>query len=851
MKKILLAIGFFIALSTEAQVVNKFRDSSVFFKGVRFDSTLVFKGLKSGSTADTNVVVISSTGKASKVSKSEFLGDLPIYSISDSNTVINYDVLNSQNAPPGSPATGDTYLVGTSPSGAWVGHAKDIAEWNGSAWVFTDGVQGDFLYNATNALTYIFRSGNWVQTTGIPALNNGNTISSGLRIGTNNSRSLTFETNNVNRGRFDSVGRFYVYDTSLRKANKYLQIDSITGRLVASEVSGSGGGGGDLATLIDDCQNVDAETIDGFETFPILKNDTVYQLSLGTFAELIGGGGGGISDAPSDGQLYGRQNNDWSVFPDAELPSTDHYEFFADTLCEGICSEYVGIKRKGSYSSYLTDFSFVSNYNSLSNKGYVSMGAANSSVMVDDNDDVQINAQGKLRLLTPNYNTSSNGSVLTLIDSMNGECEWKPQYAIKDSTGGGADSQSLHLAFSDSIELSITRGNSIKFAYAIDSVSLITDSLIVFKGGVRKSYVKNTVSFAKNTSKDSIILTLNGIRYAVKDSIGSGGGGSGWSLTGNSGTDESVNFIGTTDTKPLLLRTNNNNVAKIDTEGNIGIGTLVPISTLHVSATKYGNFSNVLTLSPKLSNLKFNTAFNMVDSSIYIGLNSYFNTAGSWLASQAVASYIRASDNGLSFSVSSGNTINGAYTNSVATKSINLFASGNTTIGSISDLGQKLNVVNSVDGIGGIIVSNSNSGVSAKSGIMLYNGNANITSLIYKAGSSFATVADRNATVIENTEIEGIKLHTISSGSTIRLFQYNTERLRIDANGSVGINTATSNDVSAILQANSTTKGFAPPRMTTAQRDAISAPLEGLIIYNLTTHKLNVFTTVWEQITSL
>jgi hypothetical protein len=122
-----------------------------------------------------------------------------------------------------------------------VGQAKDIAEWNGSAWVFTDGVQGDFLYNATTALTYIFRSGNWVQTTGIPALNNGNTISSGLRIGTNNSRSLTFETNNVNRGRFDSVGRFYVYDTSLRKSNKYLQIDSITGRLVASEISGGAG----------------------------------------------------------------------------------------------------------------------------------------------------------------------------------------------------------------------------------------------------------------------------------------------------------------------------------------------------------------------------------------------------------------------------------------------------------------------------------------------------------------------------------------------------------------------------------------------------------------------------------
>lgn len=166
---------------------------------------------------------------------------LPIYFQSDSATITSYDVLNSQNAPPISPNTGDTYLVGTSPSGAWVGHAKDIAEWNGSSWDFTDGVQGDFLYNATTALTYIFRSGNWVQTTGIPALNNGNTISSGLKIGTNNLKSLTFETNNKSVSRFDSIGRFYVYDTALRKSNKFLQIDSSTGRLIASAISANSG----------------------------------------------------------------------------------------------------------------------------------------------------------------------------------------------------------------------------------------------------------------------------------------------------------------------------------------------------------------------------------------------------------------------------------------------------------------------------------------------------------------------------------------------------------------------------------------------------------------------------------
>jgi len=35
----------------------------------------------------------------------------------------------------------------------------------------------------------------------------------------------------------------------------------------------------------------------------------------------------------------------------------------------------------------------------------------------------------------------------------------------------------------------------------------------------------------------------------------------------------------------------------------------------------------------------------------------------------------------------------------------------------------------------------------------------------------------------------------------------------------------------------STTKGFLPPRMTTAQRDAIASPAEELIIYNLTDHE--------------
>lgn len=55
----------------------------------------------------------------------------------------------------------------------------------------------------------------------------------------------------------------------------------------------------------------------------------------------------------------------------------------------------------------------------------------------------------------------------------------------------------------------------------------------------------------------------------------------------------------------------------------------------------------------------------------------------------------------------------------------------------------------------------------------------------------------------------------------------------------------------AALDIRSTTQGALLPRMTTTQRDAITSPPTGLIIYNTTTNKLNVFTTAWEAVTSL
>jgi hypothetical protein len=71
------------------------------------------------------------------------------------------------------------------------------------------------------------------------------------------------------------------------------------------------------------------------------------------------------------------------------------------------------------------------------------------------------------------------------------------------------------------------------------------------------------------------------------------------------------------------------------------------------------------------------------------------------------------------------------------------------------------------------------------------------------------------------------------------------------SNASMRVGTSVSTAASAILQADSTTKGFLPPRMTTTQKNAIASPAAGLMVYDTTLNKLCVRTaSAWETITS-
>jgi hypothetical protein len=85
---------------------------------------------------------------------------------------------------------------------------------------------------------------------------------------------------------------------------------------------------------------------------------------------------------------------------------------------------------------------------------------------------------------------------------------------------------------------------------------------------------------------------------------------------------------------------------------------------------------------------------------------------------------------------------------------------------------------------------------------------------------------------------------TIGSYSTGKVTLWPSTKFIVPSEN-VGIGT-TAPDNSAALDVSSTTQGFLPPRMTTSERDAISSPAAGLLIWNTDNRQIEVFAvTVW------
>lgn len=129
---------------------------------------------------------------------------------SDSNELD--PVISFLGTPPVSPTVGDRYLI-SGGSGIWTGLDNQIAEHIGPGindWTYYTPSTDDVIFVTDTLTTYRYNGSSWIAWLGTAILQNGNSLSTAVNIGTNNSQNLQFKTNNQNRFTIDSTGNIGV-----------------------------------------------------------------------------------------------------------------------------------------------------------------------------------------------------------------------------------------------------------------------------------------------------------------------------------------------------------------------------------------------------------------------------------------------------------------------------------------------------------------------------------------------------------------------------------------------------------------------------------------------------------------
>jgi hypothetical protein len=72
------------------------------------------------------------------------------------------------NIPPSTPAIGQCWIIGPSPTGAWTGHGDAIAYWSEGGWRFIAPTPGMMIWLATDGVWAREEAGAWAVSAAIP-----------------------------------------------------------------------------------------------------------------------------------------------------------------------------------------------------------------------------------------------------------------------------------------------------------------------------------------------------------------------------------------------------------------------------------------------------------------------------------------------------------------------------------------------------------------------------------------------------------------------------------------------------------------------------------------------------------
>jgi hypothetical protein len=276
----------------------------------------------------------------------------------------------------------------------------------------------------------------------------------------------------------------------------------------------------------------------------------------------------------------------------------------------------------------------------------------------------------------------------------------------------------------------------------------------------------------------------------------------------------------------LTLQTNGTTTAvTIDTSQNVGIGTTPSAWLSTVKAIQLSNRASIYTDS---------------SGNTIVGNNSFVNSSSQdiYLQTAQASAYLQGAGQHKWYNAPSG-TAGNAIT---FTQAMTLDNSGNLGIGTSSP-GYKLDVV----------------GTANINGITTLGRSTNVAVAVDRLSDGFSyglitfNNAFANATASgifgRNTGGDAGKIYLISPNE-VNFQIAGVTKATLDSSGNFGIG-ATAN-ASAILDAQSTTKGVRMPNMTTTQKNAIASPAAGLMVFDTTLAKLCVYSgSAWQTITSV